>query len=155
MPSLSPVSAISNWGYARVPDPIESGEDAARLTDFIAQCQAHIKRAEAAHKAEKAPFLKAGRVVDGLFKGRCDQLLAALAPVIARLKAYRDEVARTERERHEQARRSAEEVARHAMAEAEEHRALAERLTLAYEGENVEDRRHAAEDLRLAEEAAQ
>jgi hypothetical protein len=138
---------------ARVPDPVESDEDAARLTDFIAQCQAHIKRAEAAHKTEKAPFLKAGRLVDGFFKRRCEQLLSALAPAIARLKSYRDEVARIERQRHEQAQRAAAELARQAMAEAEEHRDLAERL--AREGKSIEDRLQAADELRLAEEAAQ
>ena len=140
-------------GCARVPDPVESDDDAARLTDFIAQCQAHIKRAEAAHKTEKAPFLKAGRVVDGFFKRRCEQLLSALAPAIARLKSYRDEVARIERQLHEQAQREAAELARQAMAEAEEHRDLAERL--AREGKSIEDRLWAADELRLAEDAAQ
>ena len=52
-------------GCARVPNPLESEVDAAATTDFIAQCQAHIKKAEAAHKQEKEYFLKAGRIVDG------------------------------------------------------------------------------------------
>src|ERR1700726_3442226 len=73
-------------GCVRVPDPLASDEDAATLTDFIAQCQAHIRQAEAAHKAEKALFLKAGRVVDGFFKRRCNGLPAALAPAVARRK---------------------------------------------------------------------
>ncbi len=140
-------------GCARVPDPLESEEDAATLTDFIAQCQAHVRTAEAAHKAEKALFLTACRVVDGFFKGRCDQLTAALAPAITRLKAYRDQVARIEQQRHQAIRHAAEAEARQAMAEAEQHRATAERL--AREGESLEDRRHAAEELRLAEEAAE
>jgi hypothetical protein len=46
-------------GCARVPDPLESEEDAATLTDFIAQCQTHIKKAEATHKQEKELFCSA------------------------------------------------------------------------------------------------
>jgi hypothetical protein len=136
----------------RVPDPIESEEDAGTATDFIAQCQAHIKQAEAAHKQEKGLFLKAGRAVDAFFKRRCDTLNAALAPVVLRLKAYRDALARAEAARHETARRAATEVARCAAAEADEHRAAAERLV--GEAQSLEGRRRAAEALRLAEEAA-
>ena len=74
-------------GCARVPNPLQSDGDAAATTDFIAQCQSHIKRAEAAHRNEKAYFLKAGRIVDGFFKRRCTKLTGALAPVALRLKA--------------------------------------------------------------------
>ena len=140
-------------GCARVPDPLESEEDAAILTDFIAQCQRHIKKAEATHKQEKELFLKAGRAVDAFFKRRCDKLIAALAPGVSRLKAYRDQVALLERQRHEEARRAAEEEARRAAAEAEEHRAAAERL--AREAQDFGDRRHAAQELQLAEAAAE
>ena len=127
-------------------------EDAATATDFIAQCQAHIRKTEAAHKQKKELFLKAGRAVDAFFKRRCDTLNAALAPAVLRLKGYRDELARAEVQRHETARRAAAEVARRAAAEADEHRAAAERL--AGEAQSLEGRRRAAEELRLAEEAA-
>jgi hypothetical protein len=140
-------------GCARIPDPLESEEDAAILTDFIAQCQTHIKKAEATHKQEKELFLRAGRAVDAFFKRRCDKLTAALKPGVSRLKAYRDQVALLERQRHEEARRAAEQEARRAAAEAEEHRAAAERL--AREAQNVGDRRQAAEELQLAEAAAE
>ena len=113
----------------------------------------HIKKAEATHKQEKELFLKAGRAVDAFFKRRCDKLTAALAPGVSRLKAYRDQVALLERRRHEATRRAAEEEARRAAAEAEEHRAAAERL--AREAQNLGDRRHAAEELQLAEAAAE
>src|ERR1700688_810938 len=66
-------------GCARVPNPLQSEADAAATTDFIAQYQAHIKRAEAAHRKEKVYFLKAGRLVDGFFKRRCTKLTGALA----------------------------------------------------------------------------
>jgi len=136
----------------RVPDPIDSEEDAATATDFIAQCQAHIKKTEAAHKREKELFLKAGRAVDAFFKRRCDRLNTVLAPAISRLKAYRDELARAEVQRHEETRRAAAEAAHRAAVEAEEHRAAAERL--AGEAQSLEGRRRAAEELRLAEDAA-
>src|SRR5471030_2360982 len=55
-------------GCARVPNPLQSEVDAAATTDFIAQCQSHIKKSEAAHRHEKAYFLKASRIVDGFFK---------------------------------------------------------------------------------------
>jgi hypothetical protein len=83
----------------RVPNPIASEEDACTATDFIAQCQAHIKRAEVAHKREKELFLKAGRAVDSFFKRPCDALNAALAPTVFRLEAYRDAVTLAERRR--------------------------------------------------------
>ena len=136
----------------RVPDPIASEEDAATATDFIGQCQAQIKKTEAAHKREKDLFLKAGRAVDAFFKRRCDKLNSLLAPAILRLKAYRDDLARAEARRHEETRRAAEAEARRATAEADEHRAAAERL--AQEPQGLEGRGRAAEELRLAEEAA-
>jgi hypothetical protein len=136
----------------RVPDPIASEEDAATATDFIAQCQAQIKKTEAAHKREKDLFLNAGRAVDAFFKRRCDRLNTVLAPAISRLKAYRDELARAEVQRHEETRRAAAEAAHRAAVEAEEHRAAAERL--AGEAQSLDGRRRAAEELRLAEDAA-
>jgi len=167
---IDPIEALTAWlgethcdlvarfrdlelGCARVPDPLESEEDAATLTDFIAQCQRHIKKAEASHRREKELFLKASRAVDAFFKRRCDKLTAALVPGVSRLKAYRDQVALLERQRHEKARRAAEEEASRAAAEAEEHRAAAERLARA--AQNLSDRRQAAEELQLAEAAAE
>jgi hypothetical protein len=139
-------------GCARVPDPITTEEDASLATDFIAQCQLQIRQAETRHKREKEPFLKACRIIDGFFKRRCEALNTALAPVLARLKAYRDAVAEQERRRHAEIRRQAEEEARRAAAEAAERRAIAEQL--AGEAETETDRIRAAEELQLAEEAA-
>jgi hypothetical protein len=47
-------------GCARVPDPLESEDDAATTTDFIAQCQSHIKKAEAAISRRRNIFSKRG-----------------------------------------------------------------------------------------------
>jgi hypothetical protein len=133
---------------ARVPDPITSEEEAVLATDFIAQCQLQIKTAEAAHKREKGLFLTSGRVVDAFFKRRCEQLILALAPPVARLKAYRDRVAVAARRRHDEAQQRAEVEARCAV----ELRAEAKQL--AREAKTEEDRARAAKQLRLAEEAA-
>ena len=101
----------------RVPDPIASEEDAATATDFIAQCQLHIKGAEREHRKEKELFLRAGRSVDAFFKRRSEKLNSALAPIMARLKVYRDWIAETERQRYHEARHRAEEEARQVLAE--------------------------------------
>jgi hypothetical protein len=111
-------------GCARVPDPIESGEEAGLVTDFIAQCQAHLKQAEAAHKIEKASFLEGGRTVDGFFKRRCESLTEALVPVFTRLKAYRDRCEAAAAERHSALMTAAEGKA----AQAAHYRGEAERL---------------------------
>ena len=76
-----------------VTDLLATKVHAAIATDFIAQCQLQLKHAEAARKQEKASFLRAGRAVDAFFKGRCERLSAALAPSMARLKAYRGQMA--------------------------------------------------------------
>jgi hypothetical protein len=139
-------------GCARVPNPLQSEADAAATTDFIAQCQAHIKRAEAAHRKEKAYFLKAGRLVDGFFKRRCTKLTGALAPVALRLKAYRDQIAELDAKRHDEARRASEAQAQHAAEEEAEYRAAANRLVQV--ARSPVERQRAAEHWLLAEAAA-
>jgi hypothetical protein len=139
-------------GCARVPDPIANREEAGLITDFIAQCQVHLRQAEAGHKREKAPFLAGGRTVDAFFKRRCERLGAALAPVVLRLKAYRDRVVVEEGERHEAARRAAQVEAERARAEERHHRTAAERL--ARDADTTAERRAAAEHLAQAEAAA-
>ena len=139
-------------GCARVPNPLRTEEDAAAATDFIAQCQAHIKKAETAHKQEKEYFLKAGRIVDGFFKRRCTKLRGALLPIALRLKSYRDEIAERDAKRHEEARQVSEAEAQHAAEEEAEYRAAASRLV--QEARSPVDRQRAAEHWLLAEAAA-
>ena len=110
---------------ARVPDPIGSNEDAGATTDFVAQCQRHIKQAEAAHKTEKEFFLKAGRIVDRFFKPRCIKLTTTLGPVLERLNTR---VATLESERDESAKQVNELAAERAVEEEAYHRAEAIRL---------------------------
>jgi hypothetical protein len=139
-------------GCARVPNPLESEEDAAATTDFIAQCQAHIKKAETTHKQEKEYFLKAGRIVDAFFKRRCTKLAGAVVPVAVRLKAYRDQIATLDAKRHEEARQASEQEAQRAAEEEAEYRTAANRL--AQEARSPAERQRAAEHWLLAEAAA-
>jgi hypothetical protein len=139
-------------GCARVPDSIDSEEEAGIVTDFIAQCQIHLRRADRAHKLEKTSFLQGGRTVDGFFKRRCETLSDALTPVLGRLKAYRDRVTEAASAQHQAARQAAEEESRRAVAEAAAHRAEAERLARTT---SAEDRRRAAVQLALAEAASE
>jgi hypothetical protein len=131
-------------GCDRVPDPIYSEEEAGLVTDFIAQCQAHVRQAENAHKVEKAAFLNGGRAVDGFFKRRCESLSAALLPVSSRLKAYYDRRQAAEAERH----RTLIETAASEAARADEHRAEAERLA---SSRNPADRKRAPQYHALAD----
>jgi hypothetical protein len=136
-------------GCGRVPQSLEGDDHAAAAADFMAQCQAHIKKAEAAHKAEKEFFLKGGRIVDGFFKRRCRKLTAALEPVGRSLKDYHAQLAECAAQRHEDGCREAETAALVAEAEEAQLREKANRL-LAKGG----DRGAAAQTLRLADLAA-
>ena len=73
--------------------------------------------------------------------------------MIARLKTYRDQWAASEQARHEAARQAAEEEFRRWAEEEATHRAEAEHLVR--EAQTSDDRRCAAEHLRLAEAAAE
>ena len=139
-------------GCARVPNPLQTDEDAAATTDFIAQCQSHIRKAEAAHRQEKEFFLKAGRIVDAFFKRRSMRLTSALAPAVARLKAYREQIVELAASRQEEARRASEAEARRAAEEEAEYRVEADRLALA--AQTPAERQRAAEQLLLADAAA-
>lgn len=103
----------------RVPETIDSDEMAGKLGDFIVQITGHKKSCEAKRVGHKEPFLAAGRVVDGFFKGIIDPLddwhkklqrrhTAYLVAKEDRERREREEAARIEREK-------AQELARIAM----------------------------------------
>jgi hypothetical protein len=138
-------------GCSRVPEPIDTEEQAAMAADFIAQCQAHIKSAEKAHKSEKDFFLKGGRMVDAFFKRRSEKLSKALIPVMARLKAYRDQRIANEEKSYEVGRHEAAIEAERAEGEAVALRAEANRLL--EHARSPADREAAAEQLRRADHA--
>jgi hypothetical protein len=66
---------------------IESDEEAAAYTDTAADIKALVALADAAHKAEKAPWLEGSRTVDGFFNAIRDPLKAAAGRVVAALNA--------------------------------------------------------------------
>lgn len=105
----------------RLPEEIDSDETAGKLGDFIVQITGHKKNCEAKRVAQKEPFLGAGRVVDGFFKGIIDPLddwhkkiqrrhTSYLVAKEARERREREEAARVERERAEAALRAAQEA---------------------------------------------
>ena len=140
-------------GCSRVPECIERAEEAGLVADFVAQCQSHIRSAEAAHKEEKAFFLQGGRAVDGFFKRRCERLDAAVGGVISRLKTYYDRTHDALAAAHAEMVREAMAETQRAAAEEAEHRAAARRL--AATAQTAEDRRRAAEHLAQAEAASE
>jgi hypothetical protein len=135
-------------GCARVPDPIENGEDAGLVTDFVAQCQVHVKEAETAHRVEKTTFLEGGRIVDKFFKRRCENLNEALVPVLSRLKAYRDQREAERAERHS----ALLEAAGRETARAADYHAEAQCLATSID---AADRRRAVECRALAHATAE
>jgi hypothetical protein len=138
-------------GCSRVPGPIESAAAAGLVTDFVAQCQAHIRRAESVHKHEKAPFLQGGRVVDAFFKRRCEKLGGLIDGVLERLKAYYDRAIADREAAHRALVEAAETEAERAAVEAVQHRAEAEHL--ACTAKTAADRQRAASALALADAA--
>jgi hypothetical protein len=139
-------------GCTRVPEIIDSALEAGLVADFVAQCQTHIRRAERAHKEEKAPFLNGGRAVDAFFKRRCEKLDAAVSLVLSRLKTCYDRMVDAEAVCHASMVRAAEAEACRATDEEGQHRQEAERL--AREARTAEERRRAGRELALAEVAA-
>lgn len=93
-------------GIARVPTLIESASDAARVTDFIAQVEGHIKAGDAAHKAEKAFFFRASKIIDACLLHRGRALAERLGPVRRCLSVYYEALAREERLRRAAERRA-------------------------------------------------
>jgi hypothetical protein len=137
-------------GIANVPASIESATDAAQVTDFLAQAAGHIEAGAKVHKAEKALFLGAGKIIDACLLHRGQALAEKLGPVKARLKSYYEVLAHEERRRREAERRAAAEAAQQADQEAADARAEAAQQA------NV-DRAAAARrigDAEKAEEAA-
>lgn len=103
--------------YARAPTVIDD-DNAGDVGDFIKQLTAAAKTAESHRVARKEPYLRAGRVVDGFFKGVSEPIGIAKARIestltrFLRAKAERERLARleAEREAQEEARRKAQEA---------------------------------------------
>lgn len=95
---------------ARLPDSLTE-DTVGRVSDFAAQIKACIRAADDAHKAEKDPFLKAGRTVDAWLGSIKRPLLDLCNRVEARVTAFlRAKEEEERRKREEEARRLAEEA---------------------------------------------
>lgn len=115
---------------ANMPARIAAEDQRHKASEFAARSLGETaKRLEEAHKAEKEPFLVAGKTCDRILlqpakllrdgKQRVERLIGAyLAEVAERERLAREEAARLEREEAERKRREAEEAA--AQAETEE-----------------------------------
>lgn len=125
-PQADEIAALANAAPARIDDE----ESLIAVGEIVKEAAALRRRAEGAHKEEKAPHLEAGRVVDGFFKvftermKRIEDTLAARANDYgarkrAEEKRRADELARKQREEEDRQReiaRKAEEAGRLAAA---------------------------------------
>lgn len=104
----------------RAPATIEDDETEGRITDFIKQIMNCTKSIESVRVQEKEPYLTLGRVVDGFFKTKTNDLDKAKMKVKRTLddrlrwKAEQERKRREEEARklREEAERQAEEAAR-------------------------------------------
>ena len=111
--------AASEWAGVEIASDTKAGE----LKDFLDTARAKLKEIEDRRKAEKQPFLDAGRDVDTAFNRVKDIIEKAGKLAKAPLEAYLKEQQRIAEER----RRAEQEAARKAAEEAERERMIAER----------------------------
>lgn len=72
----------------RVPETFANEDEQTRASDFIKQIDGCRKNCEAGRKASKEPYMQAGRLVDGFFKGLSDPLDVAKKTVQARVTTF-------------------------------------------------------------------
>jgi len=142
----------------KVGGAINDDETLTRAGGFVLQLRDCAKDCDSRRVAAKAPFLAAGAIIDGFFKGGMSDRLNASAAEITRLQsAY--QTAKAERERREAAERARlqrerEDAERRAAAEAEREKRAAEQARIEAEraasaarnqAERAEAQRQAAE----------
>lgn len=89
----------------QLPQAPVDDEECAKLITFVADAKRVIKKAEAGHTEQKAPWLERGRIVDTFFKSIWNPLGARVETVEARVNAYnRAKAAREKAQREEAAR---------------------------------------------------
>ena len=122
-------------------------ENAGRANDFLTGGRRLIKQIEEARKADKEPYIEAGKAVDAAYKPLVTVLETALDGVKAALTAF----AKIKAEAEAAAARKAAEEARIAAEMAEAERKAAEEA-----GDEIaaEEARMAAEEARKAEQLA-
>ena len=139
-------------GIARAPDEITDEETAGKMADFDEQIKKFLKRAKAVHEDEKAPFLIAGRTVDGFWHSLIDAIDKGREGLTAVRKKFADAKAAEEKRRRDEAARVAREEAQRLECEAAERAAAMNQAEDLDEAVRAED---AATQARLdAEKAA-
>jgi hypothetical protein len=145
-----------------LPEKVDTEEDAAKVTNFVAKAKLLARKAEKKREETKEPWLSRGRAVDGFFKRLSSPVVARVTRLEADLNAYarakaeRERAERLERERVEreaaEARRREEEAARRKAEEAQrEAEAAAARIRSAAD---AEERAAAEAQMREAEQEA-
>lgn len=133
-------------GVKRAPTEINDEETAGKMADFVEkQLKAFVSAADDVHDTEKAPFLAAGRVVDGFWHSLKDEIDASIKRLNVIRKRYADK-------KDQEARRKLEEEARQRQAEADRQRREAEAAAAKARSEKA---REAAEQKAAAAEQAQ
>ena len=121
-----------------MPENIEDEKTAEHVSDYIKSLTSCIKAFEGARVAEKEPFLKSGRTVDGFFKKLADRLVNVKQAVEHTLTIY-------QRKKAEEERRAREKEERLVREEAERARRIAQERAAALADEGDLDRAIQAE----------
>lgn len=132
---------------ARAPAVIDDPETAAKVTDFITLVGSALKEVDERHTGLKAPWLRGGRVVDGMF-GQTEKTLRDIrAQLMARAQQWQDRLREQERRRladlAEQQRREAERLHQQAQEAAEANR-LTEATGIAVQAQEAQHRADSA-----------
>lgn len=98
-------------GFKRSPEKVEDEDTARKMSDFVKQISAAIKKTDALRTDAKEPYLAGGRAVDGFFNPIKEDLTRVKAQLSGRITEYQRRVADEERKRREAAEREARAAA--------------------------------------------
>lgn len=142
-------------GIARAPVIINDEETAGKMADFAEQLTKFVKRTDAVHADEKAPFLTAGRTVDNFWHSLKDDIATGKTSLNVVRKKYADAKAAEELRRREELARMAREEAERLEREAAERAAAMENESdLAAAQKAEEDAEQARLDAEKVQKAA-
>jgi hypothetical protein len=155
-----------------LPATVNTEEEAARVTNFVAKAKTLSRAAEKKREETKEPWLTRGRTVDAFFKRLSSPVAARITRLeadlnaFARAKAERERAERLERERQERAeaerqrqeaeaaRKEAERLQRESEAEAARIRSAADASERAEAEARMREADQAASEQRRVAEAA-
>lgn len=103
-------------GFGRSPETVDDSETAGKVSDFVKQIAASIKKTDATRTDAKEPYLAGGRAVDGFFNPIKTDLEKAKAALTKRVTVFQQREADKERriraEAEQKARQEAEAAAK-------------------------------------------